>query len=483
MSGTYTDVMLKSYNEQVRGVFIPKNVQNPEDFEVKLQKAVGDTNGAQLLYVDGGLFADACLERPVMNLMLNPQRSLANRIPVRRSNLQKATYGYITDIGEPTGALPDAVCEDGQEVGDLSACYSFMEKGRMSFSTKTIEMESIIEKLCRGVQDDLYLVGDVRGVSGPVPNGFVDNTSVVAQGAVRRQIQLVGRALQRETLRQFWSGDPSNGSLNTAGGGAKQFYGLSFLIADDYGTGSKPFATGTNCNKLNSVIMDFGNSNVGEAAANGYGLFYHMEEMESRIWNRAAFMGHVNIEMSVVMHPVMWDQVTRYLPCEVMAGNCGIASGDGAVPSNVPTVISVNDMAQVALRQQMQNTMSIQLNGRTYNVILDDALPVTTNAGPPVTYTSDIYFVPTRVDNVPVLFWDALDYRVLSQELSPIPGGLGGLHGWIDGGIKLLNVQHNNSCFKIDAKMKLALQLLAPHLAGKIENVDVAPLTGPELSF
>ncbi len=80
MSG-YADVVLKSYNDQVRNTFVPAGVTDGDAFDV-LKKAVGNTNAAQLLYVEGGLFANCMLERPVMNVTITPKRALGNRIPV-----------------------------------------------------------------------------------------------------------------------------------------------------------------------------------------------------------------------------------------------------------------------------------------------------------------------------------------------------------------------------------------------------------------
>ena len=479
---TAIETVLKSYNQQIRNIFVPQNVQNSHEFDVPgltTEKAVGNVNGAQLLYVNGGLFADACLERPVMNLTLNPMRALANRIPVIRRNTQKSVYAYLTDIAEPTGALPVAPCDDAQQVGGLSACYIECTKGRISMRSQTLEMDAIIEKLCRGVQDDLYFVGDVRGVSGPVPNGTLENNSIVAQGATRRQIQLIGRAMQREVMKQFWSGDPTNVALNTASGGAKQFYGLSFLVANDYGTVAKPFVTGTSCDRLNSDIKDFENACLGAAASNGFGIFGHMQELEDTLWNKAALHGYANVEWVWVMHPIFWGQLIKFLPCEMLSDGCGAPTLGGAAPANVgQTQVVINDMGAIALRQEMQASMRIQINGRSYQVILDDAMPIVTNAGPPVDYTGDIYFLPMNVEGQPVLFWEAKDYRALTQELAVIPGGLAGLHGWIDGGIKMLTVEHKNWYIEIESKIELCLYLLAPHLAGRITNINACPMQG-----
>lgn len=470
---TINETLLKSYNDQIRNVFIPKGVSNPEDWDIPLRKDLANTNEAQLLYVNGGLFSDCCLERPVMNVTLTPMRSLANRIPVFMRNTQRSTYALLTGIDEPTGSLPENPCDNSPQGCNFSACYIDTAKGRMSFETCTLEMDAIIEKLCRGVHDDLFFIGNVRGVSDLIPNGILENSALIAQGAVRRQIQLLGRYLQREVLRQFWTGDPTNPALNTAGGGARQFWGLDFLIADDYDR--KPFVRGDGCDQLNSDVKDFENTCIGGRDANGFGIYSYMQAMEDTLFNRAALHGYSNVEWVWVMHPIAWSELVKTLPCEMLSDSCAapLYVGPPAVPG--VTVVS-NDMGQVALRQELQSTMRIPVNGRTYQVILDDSAPLVNNGGTPPTYTTSIYFVPLVVDGQPVLFWDSKDYRVLEQELSPVPGGLGGLHGWTDGGTRLLTVEHRKTCFHIWGKAELSLILLSPYLAGRIDNVNICPL-------
>lgn len=470
----YTDAILKAYNDQVRNVFVPNGVADPDTWDV-LKKAVGNTNAAQLLYVQGGLFANCMLERPVMNVTITPKRTLANRLPVVRRNTQKSMYAFLTDIAAPSGSLPDYPCDDPQKVGDLNAAYIEVSKGRVSLGSKTLEMDKIIQRYHSGLTGDLYLVGDVRGVSAGLPAGMENNMSLIAQAAVRRQFQLVARGLQEEVSRQFWTGDPSNGAVNTANGGAKQFMGMEFLVSTDYGTMS--CVTGNNKTKLNSDVKDFESTCIGAAnSTTGLGLYGYMSEMEDTLTQQASLYGYSDVEWVWVMHPTHWAALVKYLPCEMLGDGCGTAlSGNSEAFASGVMVVS-NDMGIATIRQQLQQTMRISINGRSYPVILDDSLPITKAGTNPVTHTGDIYFLPLSVEGQPTLFWDSADYRDLANALEPIPGGIGQLHGWHDGGIKLSTVRHNGFCFDIISKMELGLVFLAPHLAGKITNVSACNL-------
>jgi len=468
----YAIETLKAYNEQVRGLFTTGAVTvRPDEFEVlrKHNGIPGTTNDAQLLYVEGGLFTDCCLERPVMNLTINPQRALGNAIPVIRRNTQVSKYAFLTDIAEPPGALPINPCDDPPQVGDLAACFMETRKGRISLATKTLELDRIIQRYCEGMTTDLYIVGDVRGVSSGIASGMQENLILMAEATVMRQFQLLARGLQQKVLRMFWTGDPTNAAVNTVGGGERQFWGLEYLVADDYGT--KPWVTGTDCDKLNSDIKDFEGTCVGAAnATTGQGLYEYMQTLEETITTKASFYGYSSVEWVIVMRPEMWAAVTKILPCEMLSGNCSTPLvGTSPLAANVS--IDVSGMGIATLRQQLQSSQRLDLNGRTYRVIIDDSMPVTTVAGPPATHESDIYFLPLRVEGQPVLFWDTADYRAVDQALRPVPGGLGGLRGWHDGGLTLSIVSSLNYCFSITSKMEPGLVLLAPHLAGRIEGV------------
>lgn len=479
----YAETVLKSFNDQVRNIFVPSGVQNPDMFDV-LKKAVGNTNTAQLLYVEGGLFANCMLERPVMNVTLTPKRSLANRIPVIRRNTQKSMYAFLTDIAAPSGSLPNYPCDDPQKVGNLTSAYMEVEKGRVSLGTQTLEMDKIIQRFHNGITGDLFLVGDVRGVSAGIPAGMSENLALMAQAAVRRQIQLVGRGLQNEVLKQFWTGDPSNGALNTANGGAKQFWGMEFLVANDYGSGTKDGVSGTNTAKLNSDIKDFENTCIGAANPNtGLGLYGYMTELEDTLTQRASLYGYSNVEWVWVMHPTHWASLVKYMPYEMLGDGGTILAGGSPVMNNNVSVV-VNDMGIATIRQELQRTFTLNVNGRNYPVLLDDSIPVTqTGSAAPYSTTGDIYFLPLSVEGQPTIFWDSADYTKLTEALQPLPGGLGNLHGWSDGGMKLLTVQHLGFCFSITAKMELAVVNLAPFLSGRIDRVSACTLQMKPAAF
>lgn len=455
------DNFLESYKQQTLKVF---------NMSPLVQKALGSTNEMQVFQAEGGLFADCAIEAQITNVTFNPIASLANMIPVIPTVSQKLKFAFLTDIANPSGTLPATPCSDSQTIGDVSACFAEFSLGRLSYQTKTGEMDDLLNVAHRGIRNDLYLVGNIRGVSAPISIAQQSDRDFVSRAAVRRQISLLGRAIQNEVIKSFWTGDPTNGAANTVGGGRKQFWGLDSLIANDYA--SKTFVDGDNCAKLNADVKTFttGAFNIGTQA-----LYQTLSTLESTIYNKALLTGLLPFEAAIVMNPVMWQGVVEALPLQMLS------SFTAGVTGSVNLQIELNsgsDMSVAFMRQQLQNTMSIPVNGRNYPVILDSGIPVVEDAvtnAPDVDYTSTIYFVPLSVANEPTLYWVHKDYSQFDEMLQPIPGTMD-MRGWTDrlnGGGALYHyaIRYNKRCFDIDVKTELGLVFTAPFLSGRIDGV------------
>jgi hypothetical protein len=411
----------------------------------------------------------------VINTTINPQFSLFNVLPIRPSNQEKVKYAYLTQIDDPTGALPDGVCEQPQRVGDVYFCNAEFDFGRKTFSTKTMEMDALIRYAKAGSSENFYMLGTVRGTSAIPSQEFLNDRDFVARSAVRRQMSLIGRAFQRAYLRELWTGDPANVALNTVNGGAKQFWGLDTLISADYGT--LTFVTGTNCAALNSVVMDFGSNTIGGTTS----LFSYMQEIEQETYNRASMQGLLPAQWVWVMHPLIWSQVTKTLPCELLDDSCGATSGGAS------SAFIISDTSTVQLRRQLEENLRITINGRTIPVVLDHGIAIS-NTGTAIapTYLSNIYLVPLRAGGEIVTEIRHRDYRDYGTVLSaiPTPGNDLAMNGWSDGGRYSWIVEKGQGwCFDLWAKSEISLVFRAPHLAGKIENVLAATLIEQTLAL
>jgi hypothetical protein len=445
----------------------------PEMKEKGLGDNVAGENEMSVLYETGGLFANCDTEAPVMNTLIQPQFTMANLIPVTPTNNDKVKYSFLTDVTEADDTYPDAPCDASPVVGDINgAAWVEFYPGRISYRTKTGELDYLIRRAHSGIREDLYFIGSIRGVSAiPTANQLRD-PDLVKRGAVRRSMMFLMRAMQRDLSNLFWSGDPTNVSTNTTNGGRKEFWGLNALIADDYGT--KTFVTGTNKTKLNSFLLDFEDNTIG----GGTSILSYMQEAEDQIFQRASYMGLLPYKMVIAMHPIVWSEVVKYLPCEMLTDTC--VSPTAPIQSDAGVMVTVNGdngLGMQALRQQLAQGRQLTLNGRVYDVVLDHYIPISKDATDPE-YTSSIYFIPLTVAGETVLEWTHRDYRSFETELTLIPGAVdAGLRGWTDGGRYHLIVERAMRCFEVDTKIEPGLVFRAPHLAARIDNVIARPMT------
>jgi hypothetical protein len=472
--------LIEAYNAQTAQAF--SHGQNVLFKSEGLGSGIDYDNLLSNPYGTGGIFADCALEAPVMNLLIQPIYSMANLIPVSPNSNDKIKYAFLSSIGAPTGTYPDTPCDDSPIVGDIGAAYAEFYPGRISYRTKTMELDKLIQTAHAGIRENLYLVGNVRGVSAVPTMAQMQDRAFVERAAVRRQMATLMRQMQIDLVHQFWNGDPADTDLNTTNGGRSEFWGLNNLIANDYG--SKSFITGTNKTLLNSYVLDFQEDSQDGIIGGGVGIYEYLQQLEDVVYQRAAMMGLLPTTWNWVMHPITWSELVKYLPCEMLTDSCGVpATAEGLTGAGVQVMVNGSDgMGVQALRQQLMNNMALTVNGRTHRVVLDSGAPIVQSDDgeePPVLipeYTGSIYLVPTNVAGENTLEWVHRDYRGFEQQLAPIPSSADvGLRGWTDGGRFHSIVERRKRCFEIDIKTELGLIFRAPHLAGRLDNVVSAP--------
>lgn len=441
---------------------------------------VGGTNQMQRFYAEGGIFTACDLERPVINAVLNPKSTMLNILPVRTRLVEQRRYSYVTQLNEADAGPGTTVCADCPSVNDIATCESTWRVGRLCYQTRTGEIDALIRRANIGVRDDLFFLGDMRGIRNTAIDGtrLAQDENLIQQGAVRFQFFLLGRALERTLANWVWVGDPNDAQQNTNPGAQtdndawKSFYGLDLLIANDYGVpAQKPFVSGTNCAALNSIVFDFSTVPGAQPGDNGKigsaPIYPVLQEMEQVLHDRAMEFGLDPVFWVLSMHPRQFTEFVKYIPCEMVT--------DGCTGTDLTTDTSgTNPMWQMAERQRLVNSRTIDLNGRTLDIFLDYFQPITPGPGPNE-ITGSFYFVPLTVaGGTEVLWMEHYDYTAFTTALDPIPRDHP-MRGWTDGGIFHSVVNWDYRCFMVNTKIEPTLIFLAPHLAARIDNVITCP--------
>lgn len=441
-----------------------------------------DQDGHHPLY-EQGFFQDSAMDPRVFTLLIQPMDSIVNMIPVRPNNVLNHKFAFVTGYN-----VFDAEVEGGQEEpdddcgpaiaidSDFDLCRIQFPYGRLARRTKPMEINELIRRFNLRDYDDFMFTGDLRGETVfPEHFGFgaqMDEDFIV-QSAVRRWLFNLARYFQLWMMRNVWTGDPAN----NIGNKYKEFYGLTQLINNNYGDES-PLDLESydddlgDCSFLNSDIKDFGGRCVGDSET-GPTIYELLQEMEDTLYSRARKLGALPVQWGIFMLSPLWNELTKVIPCQ-MAGD-GCHGGQDVMPND-----GGSGLFNMSMREQMRRTQTIELNGRTYPVFLDDTMPYTEAGvqGPPDTqqYTSDIFFVPFTAFGQEVLFWEHIDYSETSRALAPIPGSQTDALGWSDDGRFHHVITAERWCFDVQSKVEPRLVFLAPHLAGRIQDVVACPL-------
>lgn len=414
-----------------------------------------------------GIFGVAGVERDVFSTRVRGQglASALNSVGTVDTNPIQA---YLTGFTDESGDEADGVCDEPPEAGEIKSCMQGTVFGRVSRKTEALEINTVGRRTNRGEFMDLQLVNDPLLEQGFfVPSSVPSSTASVLNREVLARWLMLGVAFENKLSKMLYTGTPVN---NSANGGYKEFYGIESLVK----TGHVDVITQTSCPSLDSYIVDF---NYASAEDSAYSLFYTLQQMWRYVNNNASTMGMNPVRWAWVMPQALFRILTEYWPCVYATGRCGQA---GDIPANAPSS-NVDAMAMLQMSNSMYNGMYLEIDGVQIPVIVDDYMPVDTNAEnanvPVGSFASDIYLIPFTVrGGRQVTYLEYFDYSAANGVMQGISDGRLGNEFWTDGGRFLWTFSRTNWCVSWVAKIEPRLRLLTPHLAARLQNVLYSPL-------
>jgi len=361
------------------------------------------------------------------------------------------------------GASPATNPCDDNPSGYLKGATLTAQFGRTAFDTGTIEFGATGRKLNRGIMTDLRLRGAMLGLSDETLSNMNDQ-SVVQDLMVASEMVKTGMLLERGTAAQngmvvqTWQGSPSR---NTAGGGFKEFPGLDLQIA----TGHVDALTNVSVPAADSDVRNFGYNTI---TANSAELVRQLSSMEYNLYYNARRMGLAPVQWVIAMTPGLWQELTDIWPLTY-----NTQRGADVLSGNTRMIVDGGDM--IALRDQMRQSMSLNVNGRVYPVVTDDGIfEKTSNAYPipAASYASSIYFIPlTITGGFPATYFEYVDYRNAGVSL-PIANMV---DFWTDGGLYSWAIETQKWCFKMSVKTERRIVLRVPQLAARLDDIVYSP--------
>lgn len=425
-----------------------------------LTKTAAQFGTATEFHGDGSLLGSNPVERDVLTTHVRPLSQLSTRLPDRPNNSEHPIFATILGVTDDVGTEPTYPCDDAPQ-GFWKGCDITAQFGRTVRDTNTINIAQAIKKLNRGDFSDLNLIGQVLGGTNLTPGNL--NQGQLLRVQTMSEMINAGIRLERLDSTLIWQGDPAN---NTAGGGYKEPPGLDQQIT----TGITDMHTGNTCPGLDSYVDDFNFQLI--SATTPKSIVQAVSDMEFNLYWNADRMGFLPTQWAFAMKPELWQELTEVWPCQYNTNRCA-SSAMGS------STVFIDGRENIAARDAMRRSMTIDVNGRSYPVVLDTGINEDTNITnanvPAGQYASGIYMLPLTVTgNFQVLYMEHLDFRMATPDINLLNGVEDFF--WTDNGMFLWSVdQRKGGCYELQVVHEWRIVLRTPQLAGRIDNVRYAP--------
>jgi hypothetical protein len=419
-----------------------------------LQRASGTPDFTVDVYGAGGLFGVCGASDTLINAMVGPlgvERILKWMPSIDNNPIFDSLVSITTTTNDQSSGCADC----GKPV--LRECAQTFCFGRVCQQTNERQADDLGMRMNQGVPR-LALFGDIRDAGG---NTIVARGSQITDGFT---LDLAAAAynlrLDMSTLNI--TGNPANNV-----GGRLQPTGLALIV----NTGKVDVLTNTACNALDSVLIDFASNTVGALGAPSIVAYVTALVHSIQYRLQGAGFSQDGSDIFIVMHPTLWECVSRAWACEY-----AVVCQTGATMTG--------SMDEIARRyEKYVSTMRLPIDGRDYPVILDTQIPLTINGA---SRCSDIYVLTTAVDGQSVLWGEYQDFsKTFAGAAAWFKATYGAtLIGTSDGG-RFMWAPTTSGGFCFDARVlaKWRLVALMPWTSGRVQNVCCSPLgTFPDVT-
>lgn len=408
-----------------------------------------------------GLFSFPGLEPDIINALALPQSGIIDYLPSLTSNLVNPVYGIMTGVTAGWGDERETPCGTPPEPGNMKLCKRILPMGTQSLSTKTLDIRN------EGLQRDRSDFLDFNFINNPLyASGLPAFPQLPFSAGGSDPLRTEGGKMLFEFgvewIRKFcpliWNANPTN---NNAGGGYSEPYGLDYQINDGYQD-----ISGVACPASDSLVRDFNSLDV---ADNAYAFVQELSSMLYYLESNAADTKLTPVTHAVVMTRDLFWIVSEVWACAYWTTRCN---------SNFLTegqIATIDAQSVIKLRDEMRNGHYLLVNGKQYQVILDECITETALDGG--AFTETVYIVLMRYSgNRPGVYLEYRNYdapggpveRARQMSNDKIYATNAGRYLW-------MWHQSNNGCVKGQAETEWRVIVEAPFLCGRLDNVKFVP--------
>jgi len=420
-----------------------------------LAKATGNPVVPPDIYAEGGLFG-SCKNDPVLiNAIVGPTGYMKSLRWVG-NKLDNPITESLTYIGS-TGYSQEGLCADcGKPV--IKRCAQSTCFGRICQQTEEHAIDALGLLANQGVPV-LAFYGNITDPQGEV----LIRQGETVENLFTLQVAAAAYNLRRRIGQLLWSGNPAANA-----GGYQEFNGFDLLI----NTGKIDALTGIACDALDAYILNFGNAIVGAAGAPS--IVQYVSAIVRRVRNRIAAAGFDPDASTteIVISPTLVDCFFQAWACETPP-QC--QSWTAAAQREV-----VNDGLEIGrLRDEYRNGLYVPVDGKRYNVIIDNGITVTNRpVGNDTARCSTVYVITREIAGAPnggTVTWG---------EFQDMQATAGSVVSWFqqmfgativsvtDGGrFAVAPTTSGGYCFDARILTKPRVRMLMPWTSGRVTNV------------
>lgn len=408
-------------------------------------KDAGTTAGS-MLHGPGSLLGYPGLNKQIINAMILP-KGLAGRIPVKKSTNTNEIYPILTGQLTSTGTEPTEACAAWPVVGSFKTCKQQFPFGQQGRTSQVLNVKYAGQVINRGEFRDNVLLGQP---GGDLPTPGPINWQRAFQTEYEYKLAELFSGYARDYARNVYTGN----AITTAGSaGYIQYNGLDRQIQAN----KRDALTGVACPAVDSLVLDFNGTSINTSGGTVYALLANAVNNMERLSEQLG----MEVKWVITMRYGAWMMLTQVWPCIYATSGC---------PGTIVRTASLEE--QTNMRDRMRKTRMLPIEGKDYEVIVDDTIAETVAAGGVVgTYQSDIYLLPLTANGQPVLFWEYFDMNAEAVQAANAMAP-GGFFSVLDNG-RFLFVRNSptHTCVDVEIIERPRLILLTPFLAARFQNL------------
>jgi hypothetical protein len=411
-------------------------------------KDAGTTAGAQL-HGPGGLLGTYGLNKQIVNAMIMP-RGLSGRLPVRPSIDTNEIFAIFTGQLASTGTEPSEACAAWPLVGQFKVCKQQTPFGQQGRESQVLNIKYAGQVINRGEFTDNVLFG--KPVMGDNVTPGPINWGQILQTEYEKKLGELYNGYFRDYSRYIYTGNPqvTAGSL-----GWMQYRGLDLLV----NTGKVDAISGVACPAADSVVYDFNGTNATTDGATAYSIIANIVTNMERLSEQLGFETKWALTMT---YRAYWA-LTQIWPCVYATAGC-------ISPNTIVRTSSLEEQAM--MRNEMRNGRYLLIEGKRYEVVIDDMITETVAAGGVVgTYQSDIYMLPLTANGQPTLYWEYFPFDAQATAAAAQLAPQGYFQSLMNGRFLQVRQSPTHTCVQVEIIERPRLILMTPFLAAKFENL------------